>query len=528
METRLSAADFRPSANADLYRGGVADGFGKWLKWGFQIGVWQQGKLLPSRDVLADLRGPAPAYRIKEGAVIYINKPLLAELAKGSSPIVMAVDSRTAAWSWAPRLIATAFIFCFLGMLGSFRGVSGKDAAGTSHRFHSLDSLRGLAAMGVVLMHCCSVFFPVHWFLSRYPEGFPPAPLLGRWIKFTPLQFFVRGDLMVVIFWILSGLVLSMPILARSSYSRLGQAAVKRYFRLMPLAFFTTMASYLFEETGAYPVQAFNDATKFGVGSIAHHYSGSPQLSAALYDGLTLGYRFNSPLWTIRLEFFGSLFLFAVIACTMALRRRRLAWLVLFVFLILGMRQYYFADFILGLFLADVLLKRGNTGAAWLKPGVSAAILGGVVILGSAFPGWLSNAYHTIDPALDAFLTHTSAFGAVALAALSHPVIRVLTRGPLVWLGQSSFAIYAVHVPVIYTVGHVSALWLISCGLPIVTSCALALGIAIAATLFAAHFLLKHVDQPSMALASAVGRRVLGSSAQPTQAACRQPEPNAR
>ncbi len=68
------------------------------------------------------------------------------------------------------------------------------------HRYLERDSLRGLAAGSVVIWH-----FLMFWVTS------------SRWhrIVYSPTVFFYTGSAAVLIFFVLSGFVLSLPFLAR-------------------------------------------------------------------------------------------------------------------------------------------------------------------------------------------------------------------------------------------------------------------------------------------------------------------------
>lgn len=70
-----------------------------------------------------------------------------------------------------------------------------------NERIKQLDSLRGLAAITVVLCHFTNVF-PLF-----YEEG----SSIFRELKSTPLSIFVAGHEAVIFFFILSGFVLSLP-----------------------------------------------------------------------------------------------------------------------------------------------------------------------------------------------------------------------------------------------------------------------------------------------------------------------------
>ncbi|MCB9988463.1 MAG: acyltransferase family protein [Rhodospirillales bacterium] len=67
-----------------------------------------------------------------------------------------------------------------------------------SQRFHGLDSLRGIAALVVVFNHFYGVI--------------PALASSENWLfSYTPLHTLIAGRQAVIIFFVLSGFVLSLP-----------------------------------------------------------------------------------------------------------------------------------------------------------------------------------------------------------------------------------------------------------------------------------------------------------------------------
>lgn len=79
-------------------------------------------------------------------------------------------------------------------------------------RFEQLDSLRGLAALSVMLGHFLQVF--PRFTANTYPKGYDNIVNL---LKYTPLHLFWAGGEAVIFFFILSGFVLALPFLNKSA-----------------------------------------------------------------------------------------------------------------------------------------------------------------------------------------------------------------------------------------------------------------------------------------------------------------------
>lgn len=82
-----------------------------------------------------------------------------------------------------------------------------------THRIEALDSLRGIAALQVLLHHCL-LCVPVLYTVFSYKA---PLPFTGaentilNAVTFSPLHFFWLGSEPVILFFVLSGFVLSIP-----------------------------------------------------------------------------------------------------------------------------------------------------------------------------------------------------------------------------------------------------------------------------------------------------------------------------
>src|ERR1700678_91299 len=93
-------------------------------------------------------------------------------------------------------------------------------------RIAPLDSLRGLAAL-VVVFHHCLVTFPPFWEVYQHPV----KPGLYRLLGNTPLHLLWDGPEFVLVFFTLSGFVLSLPYWGNKPLTY-GQFVGRRIFRI--------------------------------------------------------------------------------------------------------------------------------------------------------------------------------------------------------------------------------------------------------------------------------------------------------
>lgn len=89
-------------------------------------------------------------------------------------------------------------------------------------RFVQLDALRGLASLAVLFSH-------IMLFLTPLSMNVVLHALLTK--TYSPVQIFVNGNGAVILFFVLSGFVLSLPLLDGKSQSYPGYL-VKRFFRI--------------------------------------------------------------------------------------------------------------------------------------------------------------------------------------------------------------------------------------------------------------------------------------------------------
>ncbi|OYV01096.1 MAG: acyltransferase [Burkholderiales bacterium PBB5] len=168
-------------------------------------------------------------------------------------------------------------------------------------RRHSIDALRGLAAVAVVLYHWHVFFFDG----PDLAEGFVPAHRPGyAWLH----GLYDQGWLAVDLFFVLSGFVfhwLYTPAIAARRLSA-GRFLALRLSRLYPLHLLTLLA-----------VLGLQTALRHGSGQVhgpfaVDGYHLLLQLAMAGKWGLELAHSFNVPAWSVSVELLMYALFFAV------------------------------------------------------------------------------------------------------------------------------------------------------------------------------------------------------------------------
>ncbi|MFJ7729607.1 acyltransferase family protein, partial [Neobacillus sp. NPDC097160] len=206
-------------------------------------------------------------------------------------------------------------------------------------KLNYLDGLRGLAAFIVVIHH--------------YTNGFYPA-YGGNEIAKSPISILYDGNFSVCVFFVLSGFVLSGKYFKTKNPEVLIASATKRYFRLLFPVMFSIFLAYVFLRMNLF---SYKDevAGITGSGWLASFYNFDANFVEMLKQGLYKVFLFgeasyNTNLWTIYLEFFGSFLTFAFLALFGKLKKRYFVYIILFYVFY----QDYYLAFLLGVILSDI------------------------------------------------------------------------------------------------------------------------------------------------------------------------------
>ncbi|MDF2561442.1 MAG: hypothetical protein K0R99_2888 [Microbacterium sp.] len=368
---------------------------------------------------------------------------------------------------------------------------------GESQRLPSLDGLRGIAAV-IVLIHHALLTFPV--FADSYYEMSDRGEFSVAWmLSYTPLHAFWAGEEAVYLFFVLSGIVLVLPVMrAGRRFSWLSyypRRFVRLYLPLVAAIALGVLLVFLFPRTQDPDLGAWMNARR------------GPYTLTALFEDVTLLFGPSgiiSPLWSLKWEVAFSLML--PIFVLLAVVARKLWWLKLvgiFGLIFVGSVAGSTFLFFLPIFAVGTLLisewDRVTRGAhrldqtrwGWPATIVLAAILTTFnwCLLGFgapesilSFTGWVPVAGVALFVVIGAFYS---------------PTRRFLESRPVAWLGTISFSLYLVHEPML-----ISARLATFPASPWV-----GIAIAVPVAFLVAWLFAKYVEQPSHRLSKWVGAR---------------------
>ncbi|UOQ71643.1 acyltransferase family protein [Hymenobacter cellulosilyticus] len=318
---------------------------------------------------------------------------------------------------------------------------------------HYLDGLRGLAAAVVVLHHFAGFFYPALLSGDSYSAHLDGAEIA---IAASPANILIGGNFAVCLFFVLSGLVLSEKFWRTGTLESLRSQACRRYVRLMLPVTFAALVALGLWVVGAYrntEVAELTLAKRFG--EYWAELPGWKQVAHDLVVGIPLGGEssYNPVFWTLSIELFGSFVVFALLALFGRVRHRSVVYLVALGFLSISELNFYYAGFILGVWLNDRRHHGGLPRPA--RPWLGIGLLAAGVFLGSyptadvirvddtlySFlqPDWLGN-----ERAIQ--LWHLLGATLLLLAVFALPgVQRLLSSRALRGLGAVSFSLYLLH-----------------------------------------------------------------------------------
>lgn len=313
----------------------------------------------------------------------------------------------------------------------------------------TLDSIRGIAAVIVVIHHV--ILMPT--FLAAFPDR--------AWID---CAFFRSGGFLVDLFFVLSGIVMSLSYL-QTDFGRfsLRDFMVRRFARVYPLHIVMLLVLLLFRlaRIGLGMVMAGVVVTAPAAFEVNNGYSFFLNVFLLHSLGFVQYLNWNAPSWSISVEFytylvfglmllaaqrFSSLAWFYLGAATLAIG----SWLVLTTMVATPQLDVQFDWGLLRCFTSFFLGVLTVKAVAALPRAISPALQGTIqfaVVLATVVHVSLTEAHPWVSYL--APVTFAVLLGSLLAFPKAAVVPAMLTIRPLLWLGQRSYSIYMVHAFVV-------------------------------------------------------------------------------
>lgn len=282
-------------------------------------------------------------------------------------------------------------------------------------RLHFLDGLRGWGALTVVLYHTFVDVFPVS----------------GTAREFMWKIFLFNGLFAVAVFFLVSGVSLSVGFVRTPDRGELLKIGLGRYFRLTVPILIACLMAWAAARSGltAEPVHRENAWSLIGVVRFAIfdvYAHNDPQHSPI------------PPLWTMPVELAGS----AIVLILLAVVTRTGSRFAVYgaVAVLLWLRWPFLSAFVIGIAISEYLAA-GFGVRAMHRRVMGPALIGLAVFAAIFLPPYSEGEYVAVAALFVFGVTNSSA------------AIAFLESGVSKWLGKISFPLYLLHSTVLFSLG---------------------------------------------------------------------------
>lgn len=309
-----------------------------------------------------------------------------------------------------------------------------------------LDGIRGLASLAVVLSHCILAFWPAM-------HGYSISEDTSSWelmIFNSPFTGVFNGTYSVFIFFVLSGYVLSIGFFKTGQDRIIQSLFVRRYLRLAIPVTASCILMVLLWKVGAFTFTSgsLHDWVLFA-------YQGDVSITGALENGFIKSMflnngDYNYVLWTMTIEFYGSLLVFANCLLLKNIKNKIFIYVfeLIVLFIVLKQSSYYYMCFLVGMVIADFRSRNELFKIKFLP----AVILGVTAIYLGGFHNGSISYYPLISANVSAVYLIAAALTVICVAYTERVSVIFSTRIPY-FLGRISFPLYLLHSFVLRSLG---------------------------------------------------------------------------
>ena len=337
-----------------------------------------------------------------------------------------------------------------------------------SARLPYFESLRGLAALGVLLHHFVCTFWRGLFFEDQAGSFFERL-----WVN-TPLNAITNGNLPVQFFFVLSGFLIARNIYTKPA-ARALSGLKRKYTNLLKLVVPGVLLPFLLMRLGLMYHQhalELDDSLSF----VRGHNRFPPTFLSVPIDiikTLFSGSSYNTPLWTIHFELIGGLLITAISSYIFhnisGFWSRKFAYLLFYI--PLGFLNQNYCGFVIGALSFEMLQSVSDPGtfeAEKLRRLLSVpckAVLMLIALYCATINMSAVGIWSVFHP-LSRVAVQLRIFGIglfLFVISLSAGLRKLLSGRLLVWLGKMSRYIFIFHWPIILSAGCFAYLRLYSC-----------------------------------------------------------------
>ncbi|MDM8545218.1 acyltransferase [Candidatus Venteria ishoeyi] len=383
----------------------------------------------------------------------------------------------------------------------------------TKSRQEHLDSLRGIAALIVVIVHFLAAFYPytVFGLQGSYQQHLS----LEKLFFFPPFGLFISGHFAVCLFFILSGYVLSYGYLGKPNQThKILVSIVKRPIRLGGLVWSSIIIGFFLWHFSLFqnaPVSELSNSKPW----FSNFWSGDPDFlkfivsltSASFSEGNT----YNPPLWTIKIELYGSMMVYLFLLLFGGFKYR----ILLTIALVLLFKDSLFQGFWIGVAIADIYKNYNFTVYTLFKKFIH-LVLYVLFVYFSSYPNYVNETFLASTPYY--FLPNDAGFGGgypmfsallIFILAVTNKRLKEYLNNPMLkFFGKISYAIYVTHLLII---GSLSS-WLflqLNNDFGYHLSFLITFVISLLIIVVTSHMATSYIDNPSIKLANVIGRKII-------------------
>lgn len=325
-----------------------------------------------------------------------------------------------------------------------------------------LNGIKGIACLIVFIMHFVQTFYPAVFngtvFLPHLPND------LDAKIIQTPLMSLINGRLMVGVFMVISGMIITIQVMKNNDEKKLSEIIFKRYFRFTFVLFFFCLLIFVMKKLGLFFAPECVEITgaRGTLGIYANDFSLQDCFKHAFFlIPFKKNTAFSLAFWCIKDMLIGS---YISILLGIAAKNLNKYSLILFavLYIMFAYNNFWFSTFVLGSIIGYVYIHKEefyDPGKVKVYDAAGVILFIAGMVIGT-YPWRIqpTNFYASLGALIPEGMDKAVFFeifgGFMIVCGLSMSRIRFLfCTKPMLFLGKLSFSIYLLHVPVLYSLG---------------------------------------------------------------------------